>query len=112
MKIQHTKIDDLLVIELVSEEIISSNADEIKSSIINLILQGEEQLIIDLSNVKFIDSRGLGMFISISKNVEPDGSMVLCALSSNVMQVFELTRLTKIFSIYKDTPSAINALKK
>ncbi len=62
------------------------------------------KIVLDLSNVSYIDSAGLGSLVAILKDVRNAGkSFVLASLKPNVKRIFEMTRLDKVFKIV-DTP--------
>ncbi len=61
-------------------------------------------IVLDLSNVSYIDSAGLGSLVAILKDARNVGkSFVLSSLKPNVKRIFEMTRLDKVFKIV-DTP--------
>lgn len=61
---------------------------------------GEYIFLLDFSKCKFIDSTGLGVLVGAYKKcVEMGGSVRLKTLNENVMKVFKLTRLDKVFEI-------------
>lgn len=60
-------------------------------------------LIVDLSDVNFMDSSGLGALVSALKSIRTvDGDLAICSLSEQVQMLFELTSMSKIFKIYTD----------
>ncbi|WP_379129515.1 STAS domain-containing protein [Paenibacillus sp. sgz500958] len=57
-------------------------------------------LVLDFSTCQFIDSTGLGVIVSTYKKcLEVGGNLKLKSLSANVMKVFEMTRLHRVFEI-------------
>lgn len=61
---------------------------------------GAVSFLLDFSGCRFIDSTGLGVIVSTYKKcVEDGGNIRLKSLSSNVLKVFELTRLNRVFEI-------------
>ena len=71
------------------------------------------QLIVDFSNVQFLTSAVLGLLIRVSKKVyETDGKLRLCSIDDKIMDIFRITRLDKIFEIYKDIDDAMIGLKR
>lgn len=61
---------------------------------------GYKHFIIDFAQVDYIDSTGLGVLISIHKrSVELGGEVVIRELKGNVKELFELTRLVKVFKM-------------
>jgi anti-sigma B factor antagonist len=63
MEIAVDKMGDVAVAELLTEELDASNAGELKSDLAPL-LEANTKLVFDLSRLHFIDSSGLGAFIS------------------------------------------------
>ncbi len=68
-------------------------------------------LVLDLSAVGFISSAGIRYLIVASDQFRKrDGSVVLCGPSENVLQVLQITGLTRTFRIVPDTVSAVSEL--
>jgi anti-sigma B factor antagonist len=68
-------------------------------------------LIIDLSKVSYISSRGLGILVDIHKRCQKNGKLVLCGLSDDVMSIFKLTVLNTFFVIVKTKEEALAIMK-
>ena len=86
-----------------SAELKEQIKDHLNNNFINLIL--------DLSDVDFINSSGLGTLVSILKNVRiVNGKMVLCNLAQYVQEIFEITQLSHIFDIYPTEQEAAASL--
>jgi anti-sigma B factor antagonist len=65
------------------------------------------RIILNLAQVNFIDSSGLGAIVSIKKHMGSNRQIDLCALNPAVDKVFRLTRMDSIFSIHPDLDSAL-----
>jgi len=62
------------------------------------------KLVIDMSDVPYIDSAGLGTMVAILKDARNYGKeVILTSMRQNVKRIFEMTRLDKVFQIV-DTP--------
>ncbi len=60
-----------------------------------------KQLVVDLQEISFMDSSGLGALVSALKSIRnSNGEMVICGANDQVQMLFELTSMTKIFKIY------------
>lgn len=104
--------NNTIVLELDGEIDIYSST-EVKDTIINQIDFGAKNIIVDLENVNYIDSSGIGAFISALAVIKKiNGKMVIIKVTEAVRKVFELTKLTNFFKIYKDEESAIKALSE
>lgn len=58
------------------------------------------RVILDLSQVEFVDSSGLGAIVSILKEAGDGKSFALAAMTPGVEKVFRLTRMDSVFTIY------------
>lgn len=65
-------------------------------------------LLLDFHKVQYLSSAVLTELLRINKEVESrDGQLRLCSLNDNVRQVFEITNLDQVFTIYPDVPNAV-----
>ena len=69
-------------------------------------------VIVDFTHTKFIDSAGLGALVSILKSASQHENVkvALVALSPQINQIFELTKLYRLFDIYANVDEAEAAL--
>jgi anti-anti-sigma factor len=73
----------------------------------------EKQLLLHFGMVTFMSSSALGMLIKINKKcAEYKVALKLCNISPDIMQVFKITGLGKVFSIHADASDALAAFKK
>ena len=91
------------------EELDASNAGEFKRDIAP-VLEANTKLVIDLSRLRFVDSSGLGAFLSCLRKLNAKGGdLKLCGMSKQVRAVFELVRMHRIFDIYGTREEAVRA---
>src|SRR6201995_6001219 len=94
----------------VAGEVDVYTAPQIREQIQDLAAKGTVHLIGGLSQVGFIDSSGLGALIGGLRRVrEDDGSLVLVIGTRRILRVFQLTGLTKAFTIYDNLDDALSA---
>jgi anti-sigma B factor antagonist len=84
----------------------------LQDSVMSVIEQSEQiNMILDFGNVKFLSSAVLGLLLRISKKIyERDSQLRLCNINPKIYEIFKITRLNKIFEIYPDIGSAMEAL--
>ena len=81
-----------------------------KEKLKGLIGDGHLHVIMDLSNVGFVDSQGLGALISCLKVLrQADGSLTLTHLSESVEAVLRITRLIRVFDVLPSVDDALAA---
>lgn len=88
----------------------ASVAPDFKQQLQGLIDDGHTRLILDLNEVNFVDSSGLGAIVATYKRLKPVGTLVILTTSQAVLTMFKLTRLEKVFTIIssKNMMDAIN----
>jgi anti-sigma B factor antagonist len=107
MKIEAEKLNGILVLTPYDPIIDASSAADFKGQLVTWIQEGNFRILLDLSNIEFIDSSGLGAIISLLKLLAGKGDIALCCIRDQVMSLFKLTRMDRIFRIY---PSSADAL--
>jgi anti-sigma B factor antagonist len=108
MNISTEKHNDTIVLNLKEERLDAHNSGELRDAILKLLENGGNRFIVDLSEVRFIDSSGLGALLSGYKNATlRSGSFVLAGLQPRVQSMFELTRLHRVFDIYSNLNEAL-----
>jgi anti-anti-sigma factor len=66
--------------------------------------------IVDMSGIEYLDSSGLGLLLSLSREYGSHGGRLVLITNSTVDSILELTRLTGIFSIAADHGEALERL--
>lgn len=81
-----------------------------KEKLKSLIGDGHLRVVIDLTNVGFVDSQGLGALISCLKVLrQSGGTLGLTHLSEPVEAVLRITRLIRVFDVYASVDEAVAA---
>lgn len=95
----------------ITGEIDVYTSPKVKDAIGSLIDRGVYNLIINLENVRYIDSTGLGVLIGGLKRVrEHGGSVNLVCTNPQIRKIFDITGLVKIFGIFESEDAAMKAL--
>ncbi|MFN6561906.1 MAG: STAS domain-containing protein [Nostoc sp. ChiSLP01] len=77
--------------------------NELRREVSNHVDKGTNVLLLDLKNVKFIDSSGLGALVSAMQMVrKTDGQLFVCSINDQVKMLFELTKMDRIFQVFAD----------
>jgi anti-sigma B factor antagonist len=103
---------DIVILDIAGE-IDLYNAPEIKDIINKLIDEKKFNVIINLEQVSYIDSSGIGALISSLSNLKKyQGGLKIINVFASVRKVFELTKLTSFFEIYDLEDDAVNAFNR
>ncbi len=110
MQLNITEQDEIVKIKIQEERMDAHNSGDLKEQMLQLFDDGKCNLVIDLSEVRFVDSSGLGALVSGFKNASArDGSLKLCSLQPQVRSMFELTRLHRVFEIFASVDEALES---
>ncbi|MFA5423297.1 MAG: STAS domain-containing protein [Phycisphaerae bacterium] len=105
--------DEATIVTFLDEKILEEkDVRELDEALASLIEQANGiNLVLNFANVRFMSSAVLGLLIKVSKRVyEHGGRLALCAISPKIYEIFKITRLTKIFDVYRDTDTAAKHL--
>lgn len=109
MNLNLEKINNYSVLTIQDERIDAHNSGELKEYLLQMIEGGEKQIIVQLEHVRFIDSSGLGALLSGNKHiVAKSGKLALANVQKQVLSMFELTRLNRVFDMYADLNEALS----
>ncbi|WP_376873931.1 STAS domain-containing protein [Albirhodobacter sp. R86504] len=103
---------DITVIRPGVQRLTAQNAKTFKEEAVALIEQGAAQLIIDFSEVSFLDSSGLGALVGVLKKVGNRGEVAVCGLNTEVEQMFRICRMDHVFNIYPDVASTLQTMSE
>ncbi|MDP9427135.1 MAG: STAS domain-containing protein [Actinomycetota bacterium] len=91
----------------------TGTVDEFQHRTDGLLGRGFRYFVINLEGVNFVDSAGLGALVRLYKRVRiGEGDVCLAHLSSGVMRILELTRLSRVFDVYPDAQEATAYMKQ
>lgn len=96
----------------VTGKIDSTTADEFGTSLNEMLAGGANQIVMNLEGVDYMSSAGLRQLIATLKKLQPnDGDLRLAAPTEHVLEVFTLSGLSSVFSIYDTQQDAINSFR-
>jgi anti-sigma B factor antagonist len=82
-------------------------APRLKEVLVDAVESGCPNVIVDLEKVGFIDSSGLGVLVSALRRArERDGVVRIVCTRDNVLKIFRITGLDKVFPIFADPAEA------
>lgn len=82
-------------------------APRLKEELVSAIEDGCVNLIVDLEKVGFIDSSGLGVLVSALRRArERDGVVRIVCTRDNILKIFRITGLDKVFPVFSDAEEA------
>lgn len=100
---------DMCVVTVAEPRIDAPAAVAFKENLRGLTQDAPPTVVLNLTEVTFIDSSGLGAIVAAMKHLAPDRQLVLAGLTPPVDRVFQLTRMDRVFRICATLEDALNA---
>jgi anti-sigma B factor antagonist len=100
MQLKYAMNGNTLVIRVAEDRIDAAGAIQFKERMRDLIQMPCTRVILDMSQVHFLDSSGLGAVVAVMKLLQPERKLELSGLTATVEKVFRLTRMDSIFTIH------------
>lgn len=97
-------------IAVLSGDVDLHQSPALHAALVELTGERPKRLMLDLTEVPYIDSSGIGTFVEVFRRVSSyKGKMVFFGLNSRVRSVFEITKLDKFFTLCESESQAVQA---
>jgi anti-sigma B factor antagonist len=110
MKFDERQEQEAMVIRPLEKRLDSYVAEEFKVHMKNIVHDGHLQIVLDLSDVEFVDSSGLGAIIATMMALRPQGQLMICNARDSVLSLFRLTRMDRVIPVKDDAEEALRAM--
>ncbi len=110
MHIEDRKEGHVLIVSVLDKRLDASIAHDFKDKMAEYIANGNHHIALNISDVNYIDSSGLGAIVSSLKILGDQGDIAISGTKDTVMRMFKLTRMNKIFRMFENEKDAIDAL--
>jgi len=105
-------IGDVTVVNFTDRKILDEqNIQVIGEQLFSLVDEGMRyKILLNFSNVEYLSSAALGKLITLDKKLKnAKGRLILCNIDPQIYEVFEITKLNKVFNIQKEEQAALQA---
>ncbi len=105
-------IGDVTVVNFTDKKILDEqNIQVIGEQLFRLVDElGRTKLLLNFGNVEYLSSAALGKLITLNRKVnQVGGKLILCNIAPQIYEVFEITKLNKVFTIHKEEQAALQA---
>lgn len=105
-------IGDVTVVNFKDRKILDEqNIQIIGEQLFSLVDEaGRRKILLNFGNVEYLSSAALGKLITLNKKLQGvGGRLILCNIDPQIYEVFEITKLNKLFNIHKEEQAALQA---
>jgi anti-sigma B factor antagonist len=112
MNLKTRRLDDVVILDLSGRITIGEGTLMLRSEIHKLLDAGEQKFLLNLADVDYIDSSGLGELVSSFTTVRNKGGQLkLLSLTRRVRDLLQITKLLTVFEAFDNETEALKTLK-
>ena len=108
MNLKIEEVGDQCVVTPQEDRLDAAASATFRTAVVNLIEQGNHQILMDLEKIQFMDSGGLGAIIALAKTLEAQGQLIICGLTPPVERLFSMTRMDQAVQVYGNREQALS----
>lgn len=110
VKLTTRQVGDVTVIDANGRITLGEGASVFRDTVRDLVAKGDKKLLLNLSDVSYIDSSGIGEMVSGFTTVTNHGGQLkLLGLSKRVKDLLQITKLYTVFEVFDDEASAVRS---
>jgi anti-sigma B factor antagonist len=113
-RIDVSKLGDVTIVRFLDKKILDeAGILELGTELFGLVeLENRKSLLLNFAGVEFLSSAALGKLITLDRKVKSNkGRMKMSNIRPEILEVFQITKLNKIFDIRKDEAEAVSAFE-
>jgi anti-sigma B factor antagonist len=110
MEIAERKVGGVTVVDVTGKMVASESPGRLKDKVTSLIFSGQKQIVINLGNVTYVDSSGLGEMVACHGSaVRGGGEVKLANTGKKIKDLLVMTKLLTVFDAHDSEESAIKS---
>ena len=111
MELNVVEEGNVTVVKVPGRSLEPSNVEEFKRNM-TLVLDKNTSIVLDIQNLDFVDSSGLGAFLSCSRHLNTaGGDLKIAGMRKPVRALFELVRMHRICDVFETVDEAVKAFE-
>jgi anti-sigma B factor antagonist len=113
LKMTNREVDGVSVVALDGRIVLGEESNALREKVKGLITSGKKKIVLNMDNVTFIDSAGLGTLVASHHSAKSQGAgLRLCHLGSKFQEVLQITKLMTVFDVYNTEAEAVASFSK
>jgi anti-sigma B factor antagonist len=113
LKMSQREVDGVTVVSLDGRIVLGEESNALREKVKALLNEGKKQVVLNVSNISFVDSAGLGVLVASHHTAKKEGaSLRLCHLDNKFQQVLQITKLMTLLQISSTEAEAVASFSK
>lgn len=112
LKMTNREVDGVAVVELEGRIVLGEESNALRERVKSLLANGQRKIVLNMDNVTYIDSAGLGTLVAAHHSARSQGAALkLSNLGSKFQEVLQVTKLLTVFEVYDSEAAAIRSFE-
>jgi anti-sigma B factor antagonist len=108
LRITTREVDGVTVAVLDGRIVLGEESNAFREKVKSLVAAGQKKIVLNMDNITFIDSAGLGTLVASHHSAKGQGAALkLCHLGTKFQEVLQITKLLTIFDVYNTEAEAV-----
>ncbi len=113
LKITSREVEGVNVLALEGRIVLGEESNALRENVKKLLGENKKDLVLNMSNVTYIDSAGLGTLVAAHHSARSGGAALkLSNLGTKFQEVLQVTRLLTVFEVFDSEAAAVRSFKK
>lgn len=106
------EVDGVSVVELDGRIVLGEESTSFREKMKSLIAEGKKKIVLNMAEIKYIDSSGLGTMVAAHLSAKNQGASVrICHLGQKFHEILQMTKLLTVFDVYDTEAAAVSSLQ-
>ena len=112
MEISKRRIGDITILDLKGKLMVGGSAELLRDTVASIVFQGDRKVVLNLGDVPYIDSSGLGELVRCSLILKREkGAVRLVNLTSKITNLLTITKLLTVFDTFDSEQAALGSFE-
>lgn len=112
VRMTNSEVDGVSVVELDGRIVLGEESNSLRENLISMIAEGKKKIVLNMADIKYIDSAGLGTLVAAHLSAKKQGASVrLCHLGKKFHEVLQITKLLTVFDVYDTEAAAVSSFQ-
>jgi anti-sigma B factor antagonist len=109
-KLQTRQVDGVTIVDIAGRITLGEGSSQLRDTLLSLVESGHKNILLNLSDVSYIDSAGIGELVaSYTTLANRGGSLKLLGLTNRVKDLLQITKLYTVFDVHETEAHALRA---
>jgi anti-sigma B factor antagonist len=107
------EVDGISIVQLEGRIVLGEESNALREKVKNLMTENKKKVVMNMENVTYIDSAGLGTLVASFHSAKAQGAMLkLSNLGAKFQEVLQVTKLYTVFEVFDNEAAAVQSFNK